>query len=131
VLVVDADSRTRDSLAGLLEVRGRFQVVGRAGDGTEAEAMVRDRNPDIVVMDPRLPEVDGGLTLIRTLRSRHPEVVILAVGWGPDLEHDLLAAGASSFVRKTFRPAELAEAIGRCFGPDADPAPSPAAPPEV
>jgi DNA-binding NarL/FixJ family response regulator len=37
------------------------------------------------------------------------------VGWSPDLEHDVLEAGADGFVRKTFRPAELAEAITRCM----------------
>jgi two-component system, NarL family, response regulator DevR len=114
VLVVDADARTRDSLAGLLEVRGRFRVVGRSGHVAEAAMLARDRMPDVVLIDPRLPELDGGAALIRAIRQANPALVILAVGWAPQLEHDLVAAGADAFVRKTFRPSELADAIGRC-----------------
>jgi DNA-binding NarL/FixJ family response regulator len=128
VVVVDADARTRDSLAGLLEVRDRFQVVGRAGHAAEAARLVDAHRPDVVLVDPRLPELDGGAALIRLIRANHRNVVILAVGWTPQLEHDLVAAGADAFVRKTFRPSELADAIGRCLaacGPDRrDPAPA-------
>jgi two-component system, NarL family, nitrate/nitrite response regulator NarL len=128
VVVIDADARTRDSLAGLLEVRDRFQVVGRAGQAAEAARLVDELKPDVVLVDPRLPELDGGAALIRVIRARNRNVVILAVGWTPQLEHDLVAAGADAFVRKTFRPSELADAIGRCLAacsPDRrDPAPA-------
>ena len=61
VLVVDADDRVRESLAGLLAIGDRVLVVGSAGQAATALALVREHRPDVVVVDPRLPEVDGGL----------------------------------------------------------------------
>jgi DNA-binding NarL/FixJ family response regulator len=115
LVVVDADDRTRESVVGLLGIRERFRVVGSAGHLGAAIRLVEELHPDVVIMDPRLPEVSGGVALIRAIRGIDPGVRILAVGWSPDLEHDTLEAGADGFVRKTFRPAELAEAITRCM----------------
>jgi DNA-binding NarL/FixJ family response regulator len=115
LVVVDADERTRESVVGLLGIRERFRVVGSAGHLGAAIRLVEELHPDVVIMDPRLPEVSGGVALIRAIRSIEPGIRILAVGWSPDLEHDVLEAGADGFVRKTFRPAELAEAITRCM----------------
>lgn len=132
VVVVDADERTRESIVGLLAIRGRFRVVGSAGQLAPALALTEQLRPDVVVVDPRLPEVTGGLALIHRVRELDPGIRILALGWSPELEHDALAAGADGFVRKTFKPAELADAIGRCVGsngsaqePDPSAAPEP------
>ena len=115
VLVVDADDRTRESLVGILGIRNRFTVIGSTGQVSEAIALVRDTCPDVVIVDPRLPDVSGGVALIRRLRVIDPDVHILAIGWSPDLENAALTAGAHGFMRKTFKPAELASAVGRCF----------------
>jgi DNA-binding NarL/FixJ family response regulator len=139
VVVVDADDRTRESICGLLSIRGRFRVVGNAGTQAAAVALVAQHRPDIVVLDPRLPEANGGLVLIRRLRALEPDLCILALGGSPDLEQAVLKAGADCFVRKTFKPAELADAVGRCLdarpraavvsqassGPSADAPPAP------
>jgi len=114
IVVVDADDRTRESVVGILGIRHRFQVVGSAAHIAEAIDLVKRTGPDVVILDPRLPEVSGGMTLIRRIRAIDPEIAILAVGWSPDLEHQALAAGADGFVRKTFKPGDLAGAIGRC-----------------
>ena len=114
ILVVDADDRTRESIVGILGIRHRFNVVGSAGHVTEAIGIARAHHPDVVILDPRLPEVTDGMALIRRLRAINPETAILAVGWSPDLEHQALDAGADGFVRKTFKPGDLANAIARC-----------------
>jgi DNA-binding NarL/FixJ family response regulator len=133
LVVVDADDRTRESIVGLLGIRDRFRVVGSAGHIGAAVALIREHRPDVVILDPRLPELTGGVVLIRRIRAIDPAIRILAVGWSPELEHDTLAAGADAFIRKTFKPADLAEAIGRCMdaGPRTRPArPDRGAPPE-
>jgi DNA-binding NarL/FixJ family response regulator len=130
LLVVDADDRTRESMVGILGIRHRFTVIGSTGQVSEAIAIVRDKRPDVVIIDPRLPEVSGGIALIRRMRVIHPSVHILAVGWSPDLENTTLTAGAHAFMRKSLKPVELAHALGRCLedapvAPEADPAPQP------
>ena len=120
ILVVDADDRTRESVVGLLGIRHRFDVVGSAGHVADAIALTKERRPDVVILDPRLPEVIDGLSLIHRMRSIHPAVRVCVVGWTPDLEHEALANGADVFVRKTFKPGDLAAAIGRCTDAYAD-----------
>lgn len=120
VVVVDADDRTRESVVGLLGIRDRFRVVGDAGHLGAALRLVEVERPDVVILDPRLPDVVGGVTLIRAIRRIGAGTRILVVGWSPDLEHDTLQAGADGFVRKTFRPADLAEAVDRCMTPVAE-----------
>jgi DNA-binding NarL/FixJ family response regulator len=114
VLIVDADDRTRASLCGLLAIRGRVRVVADAGRAADAVTQVRAHHPDVIVLDPRLPELDGGLAFIRTVRSFDPDVRILAMGPTGPLEVATAEAGADAFVRKTFRADELAEAVVRC-----------------
>lgn len=115
LLVVDADDRTRESIVGILGIRHRFETIWSAGHVGAAISLVATHRPDVVVLDPRLPELPDGIALIRRIRAIHPAVRILAVGWTPALEHDTLAAGADGFVRKTFKPGDLACAIERCM----------------
>ena len=115
ILVVDADDRTRESVVGILGIRHRFNVVGSAGHVGEAVELAKVHRPQVVILDPRLPEVSDGMALIRRLRQLDAAVAILAVGWSPDLEHQALDAGADAFVRKTFKPGDLSSAIARCM----------------
>ena len=111
VLVVDADDRVRESLSGLLAIGDRVHVVGSAGQAAVALDLVIDQRPDIVVVDPRLPELDGGVAFIRDLRARVPEIRILAMSWSEATERVAMECGADWFCRKTFRPTELMAAI--------------------
>jgi DNA-binding NarL/FixJ family response regulator len=111
VLVVDADDRVRESLAGLLAIGDKVRVVGTAGQPGAALALVVETHPDVVIVDPRLPEVDGGIAFIARLRSVAPGVRILGMSWSDTLEEAVLAGGADGFMRKTFRPTELIAAI--------------------
>ncbi len=100
---------------GILGIRHRFEVVGSAASVADAIAIACSARPDVVILDPRLPDVSGGVALIRRIRALDPEIRILAVGWSPDLEHQALTAGADGFVRKTFKPGDLAAGVARCM----------------
>jgi DNA-binding NarL/FixJ family response regulator len=111
VLVVDSDARTRESLAGLLGIGGRLVVVGSAGDAASAVTLAEELRPDIIVVDPRLPELDRGRALIARLRVVGLACRILVMngaaaapdGWSP--------IDADAYVRKTFRANELVDAV--------------------
>ena len=111
IVVVDADDRVRESLSRLLCIGDRVEVVGMAGEAEPALEIVRATNPDVVVVDPRLPEVDGGLSFLRRVRGIAPHARLLVMS-GSDLprlaEVTPLADGV---VRKTFRATELLTAI--------------------
>ncbi len=111
VLVVDADERVRESLTGLLAIGGKVRVVGSAGHVGSALDLATKQQPDVVLVDPRLPEVDGGIAFIAQLRDIAPATRILAMSWSDSLEHPAVDCGADGFVRKTFRPSELVAAI--------------------
>jgi two-component system, NarL family, response regulator DevR len=111
VVVVDADERTRESLAGLLAIGRKCIVVGSASHVLQALALVGELVPDVIVVDPRLPEIDGGRAFIAQARALSPQVRVLVMGWSGDIEHDLPAGSADGYVRKTFRPRELLDAV--------------------
>ena len=111
VLVVDADERVRESLTGLLAIGGRVQVVGGAGQPGDALDLAVATHPDVVIVDPRLPDVDAGTAFIGRLRDVVPGTRILAMSWSPGSEDGGIDCGADGFVRKTFRPSELVAAI--------------------
>ncbi len=111
VVVVDADDRVRESLTRLLGIGDRLYIVGSAGEAEPALEIVRATEPDVVVVDPRLPEVDGGLEFIRRLRALVPGVRVVVMG-GSDMPQiaDLTSA-ADCVCRKTFRAGDLLTAI--------------------
>jgi two-component system, NarL family, response regulator DevR len=110
VVVIDADDRVRESLVGLLCIGDRLIVVGDAGQPAEGLDVVLATHPDIVVIDPRLPELDGGMSLIQRVRAAAPRVRILVIG-SANLEGTDLQRAADGFVRKTFRPSDLVAAV--------------------
>jgi len=111
VLVVDADERVRESLAGLIAIGARCIVVGSAGHPGQALALMSESIPDVIVIDPRLPELDGGRAFIARARELAPAVRVVVMGWSDALEHDAINGGADAYIRKTFRPRELLEAV--------------------
>jgi DNA-binding NarL/FixJ family response regulator len=110
VLVVDADERVRESLAGLLAIGRRCIVVGTASHPESALELIAAEPPDVIVLDPRLPEVDAGRAFIARARELSPSVRVLVMSWD-SLGHDSIISGADAFVRKTFRPRELIDAV--------------------
>ncbi|ONH25746.1 response regulator transcription factor [Pseudofrankia asymbiotica] len=119
VLVVDDDPLVRTALAMVFGGGDGVVLVGEAGDGDEVPAAVEAHGPDVVLMDIRMPRVDG-LAATEALRARAnpPEVLVLTT-FDTD-EHVLraLRAGASGFLLKDTPPAEIIRAIRRVAAGD-------------
>jgi two-component system response regulator DevR len=111
VVLVDADDRVRESLCGLLCIGDRLDVVGSTGQTGRALDLVTETHPDIVLIDPRLPELDGGLWFIGRLRAIAPDVRVLVMSGADLAEQADLVAAADGYVRKTFRPSDLVAAV--------------------
>jgi DNA-binding NarL/FixJ family response regulator len=111
VVVVDADHRVRASLAGLLGLGDHLEVVGQAGHLVEALRSCEEAEPDVVVIDPRLPDVNGGLALISVLRRRSPDCRVLVLSWAESLDSELTAMGADACLPKSLAPQELVERV--------------------
>lgn len=94
VMVVDDTEHVRGMLRSMLELDG-FDVVGEAGSGADAIAQVDDADPDVVVMDYKMPDLDGIETTRRILARRPEQVVILYTAF---LDDDLRAAAADAGV---------------------------------
>jgi two-component system KDP operon response regulator KdpE len=107
VLLVDPDDRVRESLAGLLRIGAKCLVIGTAGTADGAVLMAAETAPDVVVVDPRLPDVDGAAFIAR-LRAVAPETRVLVLNWSETAD---LTSGADAYARKTFRPHELIDAV--------------------
>jgi DNA-binding NarL/FixJ family response regulator len=123
VLVVDADDRVCESLAGLLGIGDRLVVVGGVGRPGPALELVASATPDILVIDPRLPEVDDGLAFIGRVRALAPAIKVVVMGSFDGTDQASLVSAADGFVRKTFRPTELLAAIEAAGGRSAETSP--------
>ena len=110
VLIVDADRRVRRDLTQLVDLEGQSLVVGAAGDPASAIEMAERLDPDVVVLDPRLPDVDAGLGLIARLhRDSVARIVVLC--HDAEFAPRARAVGADRFLTKGGQLAELLEAI--------------------
>jgi DNA-binding NarL/FixJ family response regulator len=112
VLLVDDQALLRASLATVLGADPRITVVGEAGDGLEAIEALRARRCDVMLMDIRMPRLDGiRATETVTRLSPSTRVLMLTTFDADDLVVDALRAGASGFVTKDTRPEALIAAI--------------------
>jgi len=120
VLIADDQALVRSGFRMILESRDDLAVVGEAGDGEQAIRLAAQTRPDVVLMDVRMPGLDGVAATARlTAAPDAPKVIILTTY---DLEEPLYAAlraGASGFLLKDVRPADLVEAIRVVAGGDA------------
>ena len=114
VVVADDDALLREGLASLLE-RSGFDVVGRGGNGTEALALVRTENPDLLVIDIRMPpsNTTEGLDVARVIREEQPETGILVLSAHVEVEHamELLASGRAIGYLLKSRVTDVAEFV--------------------
>lgn len=113
VVVVDDQELVRSGFAMVLGVQEDIEVVGEAATGVEAVAVVRRERPDVVLMDIRMPEMDGLEATRRILAEAGGGVrVVILTTFDPDeYVYEALRAGASAFVLKDIPPVELAAAI--------------------
>jgi DNA-binding NarL/FixJ family response regulator len=112
VLIVDDDDLMRAGLRGVLASDERIELVGEADDGRQAVYRTRLLKPDVVLMDVRMPDLDG-ISATRELLTAFPDVkvVILTTFEQDDYIFGALSAGASGFLLKRTRPEELIAAI--------------------
>ena len=125
VVVADDQALVRGGFRMILDARSDMEVVGEAADGAEAVALVAESEPDVVLMDVRMPEMDGIEATERIARSGSSARIIILTTH--DLDEYVLAAlraGASGFLLKDVRPADLVESIRVVAGGDALLAPS-------
>jgi two-component system nitrate/nitrite response regulator NarL len=101
VIVADDHPLFRGGIVRALEGDARFVVVGEAGDGATAERIIRERAPDLAVLDLRMPGADA-LQLLARLRHHQPPVaiVVLTAYTDTSLVHSAMAAGAAAYVAK-------------------------------
>jgi len=112
VLIADDQELVRAGFAMIIDSRDDLEVVGEAGDGVRAVALARSERPDVVLMDVRMPRMDGIEATRQLALSGNPARVIMLTTF--DLDEPVFAAlraGASGFLLKDTRPDDLAEAV--------------------
>jgi DNA-binding NarL/FixJ family response regulator len=112
VLVVDDQELVRAGFAMIIDSRDDLAVVGEAGDGVAAVVLAGELRPDVILMDVRMPRMDGIEATRRLTAAGHPARIIMLTTF--DLDEPVFAAlraGASGFLLKDIRPADLADAI--------------------
>ncbi len=120
VLLVDDDALVRAGLTMILQAADDLEVVGEAADGTEvAEAVARHR-PDVVLMDVRMPKMDGlQATVLLQRTADPPKVLVLTTFDLDDFVFRALQAGAAGFLLKDTPPRELIQAVRVIAGGEA------------
>jgi len=106
ILVVDDQPRTRQSLKALLVTCPQVEEVREAANGRQAVRLVEESQPDVVLMDVRMPEMDG-LLATRLIKTRWPQVKVILLSMYTEYLDEALAAGADAFVSKGEPPERL------------------------
>jgi DNA-binding NarL/FixJ family response regulator len=113
VLIVDDEELVRMGLRAVIDAQPDLRVVGEAGDGAEVPPLVARLRPDVVLMDVRMPAIDG-IQATRQLVTRAtdpPRVLVITTFENDEYVFAALRAGASGFVLKRARPAQLVDAV--------------------
>jgi NarL family two-component system response regulator LiaR len=112
VLLVDDHRMVREGLAVFLQVSDEFVLVGQAGDGAEAVELCEQLRPDVVLMDLKMPRMDGA-TATRLITQRHPEIRVIALTSFQEegLVQSALQAGAIGYLLKNITAEALSDAI--------------------
>ncbi|MST86217.1 response regulator transcription factor [Lactobacillus porci] len=112
VLIADDQALIRDSIKIILEAAGKFEVTDTVGNGKEVLESIEHNQPDVILMDIRMPEMDGTVCT-KYVKQRHPEikVIILTTFDDDDFIFSALKYGASGYLLKGVEPKELYSAI--------------------
>ena len=119
VLLADDHAVVREGLRAVLGAEGGVEVVGEAGDGREALEACRALSPDVVLMDVRMPGMDG-LEATRAIKAEMPRVSVVMVTMheNPDYLLEAVRAGAAGYVLKDSSGERIAGAVGRTLAGD-------------
>ena len=113
VLIVDDHAGFRRTARRMLEAEG-YEVVGEAPDGRSAEAMISELDPEVVILDVRLPDCDGFELAPRLRRNGHgPAIVLVSSHDGSDFGAEIAASPALGFIPKGELSGERLEAVLR------------------
>ena len=119
VLIVDNQVRARMSMKALLGAWQDIEEVREAANGIEAVQLAEEFKPDIILMDARMPGMNG-LDATRLIKARWPQIKIIILSMYPEFKEEALSAGADSFVSKSDLPDQLRETLldvtGKDFG---------------
>jgi DNA-binding NarL/FixJ family response regulator len=108
VLLVDDEELVRAGLKAILDAERDIEVLGEASDGAEVSGLVRRFEPDVVLMDVRMPAVRH---LLSSTGEAAPRVLVLTTFGNDGSVYDALRAGATGFLLKWARPAEIVQAV--------------------
>jgi DNA-binding NarL/FixJ family response regulator len=112
VLLCDDQALVRSGFRMILEARDDIEVVGEAGDGREAVERTGELDPDVVLMDVRMPDVDGVEATRRIAASGSPARVLILTTFDLDeYVYEAIRAGASGFLLKDVQPTQLVDAV--------------------
>ena len=113
VLIVDDEVLIRTGLRAIIDAEPGFTVVGEAGDGAEVLPLVRGLRPDVVMMDVRMPAVDGiqATRIILGSVPDPPRILVITTFENDDYVYEALRAGASGFLLKRARTEEILQAL--------------------
>jgi two-component system nitrate/nitrite response regulator NarL len=119
ILLVDDHPVVLSGLRNYFSSHPQFKIVGAASDGAEAIHKARETNPDVVLMDIRLPGLNG-IEATRALRKEIPKAKVIALTMHNDKEHvlEIIRAGAKGYVLKDTSPSELIRAIVAVYNGD-------------
>ncbi|MBP2266371.1 DNA-binding NarL/FixJ family response regulator [Pseudarthrobacter sp. PvP004] len=114
VVLVDDQEMIRVGLSGILKTGPGLEVVGEAADGIQAVALIKEKHPDVVLMDIRMPGIDG-VEAVRRIRADHNldgvKIVVLTTFENDQNVVRAIQAGAQGFLGKDIGPSELIAAI--------------------
>ena len=120
VLICDDQALVRSGFRAILETRPDLEVVGEAENGIEAVALAERRSPDVILMDIRMPIVDGVEATRQLVAKGSPARVLILTTFDLDeYVHAAIRAGASGFLLKDVKPADLVHAINVVAAGDA------------
>jgi DNA-binding NarL/FixJ family response regulator len=111
VLVVDPDERIRESITRLLPIGGRCVVVGSSCETSDAIQLAASLLPEVAVVDSRIEDRESVDGFVGHLRATVPGIRVIVLNWSGAPEPVTSLVGADAYIKKTFRPHELIDAV--------------------
>ena len=110
VLIVDDSAAVRDGLRSILRANPAIEVLGEAADGLAAIASVEELQPDVVLMDAQMPQMDG-MEATRRIKARWPDIKVLLLTVHTEFIEAAVAAGADAYLLKDSGREELRQVV--------------------